>query len=140
MAGRTLGDAITHRFLFAAILLLAFVSPAVAQSAPPAAPAADVSGTWKASFDTQIGVQNYTYELVQKASALTGKITSDNGTSEVKAGKVENGTITFTETLDFGGMTINIIYTGKLASADEIKFTRQVGDLATEELVAKRAK
>lgn len=133
----------TRGLLLAAALVAALVSPARAQTAPPSpapapAPAVDVTGTWKASFDTQIGVQNYTYELVQKGSALTGKITSDNGTSDVKDGKVENGTITFTETLDFGGMTINITYTGKPASADEIKFTRQVGEFATEELVAKR--
>lgn len=133
----------TRGLLLAAALVAALVSPARAQTAPPSpapapAPAVNVTGTWKASFDTQIGVQNYTYELVQKGSALTGKITSDNGTSDVKDGKVENGTITFTETLDFGGMTINITYTGKPASADEIKFTRQVGEFATEELVAKR--
>lgn len=133
----------TRGLLLAAALVAALVSPARAQTAPPSpapapAPAVNVTGTWKASFDTQIGVQNYTYELVQKGSALTGKITSDNGTSDVKDGKVENGTITFTETLDFGGMTINITYTGRPASADEIKFTRQVGDFATEELVAKR--
>lgn len=131
----------THRLLLAAALLLVLTVPALAQTAPPAAPPpVDVTGTWKASFDTQIGVQNYTYEFVQKGTALTGKIASDNGTSEVKDGKVENGTITFTETLDFGGMTINITYTGKPSSADEIKFTRKVGDIATEDLVAKRAK
>jgi hypothetical protein len=131
----------THRILFAAALVLALAGPVIAQTAPPAAaPAVDVTGTWKASFDTQIGVQNYTYEFVQKGATLTGRITSDNGASEVKDGKVENGTVTFTETLEFGGMTITITYSGKPSSADEIKFTRHVGDLATEELVAKRAK
>lgn len=130
-----------QRLLFAAALLLALTRPALAQTAPPATPAAvDVTGTWKASFDTQIGVQNYTYEFVQKGTTLTGKIASDNGASEVKDGKVENGTITFTEILEFGGMTINITYTGKPSSADEIKFTRHVGDFATEELAAKRSK
>jgi len=129
-----------RQLLMAASLVLVTTVATVAQSAPPPAPTVDISGTWKASFDTQIGVQNYTYELVQKGTALTGKISSDNGTSEVKNGKVESGAVTFTETLEFGGMTINITYTGKPSSADEIKFTRQVGDFATEELVAKRAK
>jgi hypothetical protein len=130
-----------HRLLLTAAILFGLALPALAQSTPPAAaPAVDISGTWKASFDTQIGVQNYTYEFVQKGTTLTGKITSDNGVSEVKGGKVESGTVTFTETLDFGGMTINITYTGKPASGDEIKFTRQVGDFATEELIAKRSK
>jgi hypothetical protein len=36
--------------------------------------------------------------------------------------------------------SIRVEYTGKTVSADEIQFTRQVSDLATEELVAKRVK
>ena len=36
--------------------------------------AADITGTWKASFDTQIGTQNYTYEFVVKGTTLTGKL------------------------------------------------------------------
>jgi hypothetical protein len=35
---------------------------------------------------------------------------------------------------------IKITYTGTIVSDDEIKFTRNVADFATEELVAKRAK
>jgi hypothetical protein len=42
-------------------------------------PAADISGTWKASFDTQVGQQNYTYTFVVKEGALTGKIQSEMG-------------------------------------------------------------
>jgi hypothetical protein len=42
--------------------------------------------------------------------------------------------------LKFEGMEIKIDYTGTIVSADEIKFSRQVGDFATEELVAKRSK
>jgi hypothetical protein len=42
--------------------------------------------------------------------------------------------------LNFQGMEIRIVYTGAIVSADEIKFTRQVADFATEELVATRVK
>ena len=42
--------------------------------------------------------------------------------------------------LNFQGTAIRIQYTGKITSADEIKFTRQVADFATEELVATRVK
>src|SRR5690349_20554806 len=52
--------------------------------------AADISGTWKASFDTQIGQQNYTYQFVVKDTTLTGKIQSEmGGTTEIQQGKVE---------------------------------------------------
>lgn len=48
-------------------------------------------------------------------------------------------TLTFVENLKIQGMDIRIEYTGKI-SGDEIKFTRKVGDIATETLLAKRAK
>jgi hypothetical protein len=37
-------------------------------------------------------------------------------------------------------MPLRISYTGTMTSADEIAFTRNVADLAMEELVAKRVK
>jgi len=43
------------------------------------------------------------------------------------------------ETLNFDGQPLRITYKGKIAG-DEIKFTRNVADMATEELVAKRSK
>ena len=38
-----------------------------------AADATNISGTWTASFDTQIGKQDYTYTFVVKGSQLTGR-------------------------------------------------------------------
>jgi hypothetical protein len=35
--------------------------------------AVDVTGTWKAEFDSQIGLQKYIYSLKQDGSKLTGK-------------------------------------------------------------------
>ena len=39
--------------------------------------AANVAGEWKAEFDTQIGVQKYTYTLKQDGDKVTGKANSD---------------------------------------------------------------
>ncbi|HET7217723.1 MAG TPA: hypothetical protein VFJ02_06725 [Vicinamibacterales bacterium] len=102
--------------------------------------AADVTGKWTASFDTQIGRQDYTYDFVVKDSTLTGKIKSNLGASDVLEGKVDGDKISFVEMLRFQDMDIRITYTGTMTSADEIKFTRQVAEFATEELVAKRVK
>ena len=103
--------------------------------------AADITGTWKASFDTQIGQQNYTYEFVVKGTTLTGKIQSEmGGTTEILQGKVEGDKVSFVEVFKFEGNEIQITYTGQVTSNDEIKFTRQVAEFATEEIVAKRAK
>jgi hypothetical protein len=123
----------TRRQWFAVVTLVlgVLVSPVMA---------ADITGKWTASFDTQIGQQNYTYEFVVKDGALTGKAKSDNGETALQNGKVEGDTVTFVENLTFQGMDIKIEYTGKITSADEIKFTRKVADFATEELIAKRAK
>jgi len=121
----------SRRFLVAVAVLALF---------PPYAYAADVTGKWTASFDTQIGQQNYTYEFVVKGSQLTGKAKSDLGETEIQEGKVEGDTITFVENLKFMEMVLRIVYKGTIASDSEIKFTRTVAEFATEQLVAKRAK
>ena len=104
------------------------------------AAAADITGTWTAAFDTQIGVQQYTYTFQVKGSELTGTASSEIATTAIKNGKVDGDTVTFVESLDFMGMLLDISYTGKIVSADQIDFTRKVADVATETLVAKRAK
>ena len=103
--------------------------------------AADISGSWRASFDTQIGTQDYLYTFVVKDSALTGKIQSEmGGTTEILEGKVDGDKVSFVEIFKYQGMEIRITYSGRVTSADEIKFTRQVAEFATEEVVAKRVK
>jgi len=99
---------------------------------------ADASGTWTASFDTQVGVQKYTYTFKVDGDKLTGRAKSENGDTEIQEGKVNGDEISFVENLNFQGMPLRIEYKGKLA-ADEIKFTRNVAGI-TEELVAKRVK
>jgi len=117
------------------VLVLCLIACAV-----PALHAADISGQWAASFDTQIGQQNYTYTFAVKDGMVTGKAKSANGESDIQEGKIDGDKLTFVENLTFQGMEIRIQYTGKIVSNDEIKFTRQVADFATEELVAKRVK
>jgi hypothetical protein len=104
------------------------------------AQASDITGKWTASFDTQIGVQTYTYDFVVKNGVLTGHAKSNLGESALSEGKVEGDKVTFVEMLKFEGMDIRIVYTGTITSADEIKFSRQVADFATEALVARRVK
>jgi len=103
--------------------------------------ATDITGSWRASFDTQIGTQDYMYTFVVKDTALTGKIQSEmGGTTEILEGKVDGDKVSFVEIFKYQGMEIRITYSGQVTSADEIKFTRQVAEFATEEVVAKRVK
>ena len=105
--------------------------------------AADATGKWKAEFDTQVGVQKYTFDLKAEGDKLTGKATYERmgqkGEAELKDGKVTGDDISFVEMLDFQGSPVPITYAGKV-SAEQIKFTRKVGDFATEEFVATRIK
>jgi len=106
---------------------------------PVPAAAADVSGRWTASIDTQIGVQNYTYDFKVEGAKLTGKAKSQFGETEIIEGTVNGDQIKFVENLNFEGQPIRIEYTGRI-SGDEIKFNRKVADFASEDFVAKRAK
>jgi hypothetical protein len=126
------GSARFRRHIIPALFTLALVMVVAAQ-------AADISGRWTAEFDTQIGVQKYTYEFKVEGGKLTGKATSANGSSDVQEGKVSGDEVSFVEMISFQDMKIRVEYKGKVAG-DEIKFTRQVGEFATEQLVAKRAK
>src|ERR1041385_3787406 len=103
--------------------------------------AADVSGTWKSEFDSQIGTQKYTYTLKQDGTNLTGKASSEIGDqkreADLKEGKVDGDNVSFVETMNFNDNDIRITYTGKL-SGNEIKFHREVGEIASEDIVAKR--
>jgi hypothetical protein len=110
---------------------------ALALAATLAASTVDITGKWTASFETAIGRMDYTYDFSVKDGTLTGKATSSFGVVDLLDGKVDGDKVTFGEMLDG---SIRIDYTGKIVSADEIQFTRQVGELATEELVAKRVK
>jgi hypothetical protein len=123
-------DFMSRNSLLVPALLLVLAIPAIA---------ADIAGKWSASFDTQIGVQNYTYTFKVDGAKLTGTAESQFGKTEITEGAVKGDEISFTENLDYQGNALTITYKGKIAG-DEIKFTRNVADMVTEEFVAKRAK
>jgi hypothetical protein len=102
--------------------------------------AADFNGTWTAAIETQVGTQNYTYTFKVEGEKLTGKTKSQFGESEITEGVVKGDDITFVENLNYEGMPLKITYKGKISGTDEIKFTRNVADIADETFVAKRSK
>ena len=123
-----------HRTLIATILALGFLA---------SARAADVAGKWKAEFDTQVGLQKYTFDFKVDGEKLTGKLSAerDGETREASLteGKINKDDISFVETLKLPDRDLRIEFTGKV-SGDEIKFTRKVGDLGSSEATAKRVK
>lgn len=113
-----------------AILLSSFAAPVLA---------ADISGQWTATFNTQVGEQHYVYTFKVEGEKLTGTAKSDNGTSEIQNGTVKGDDVSFVENLNYQGQQLTITYTGKV-SGDEIHFTRDVGGFGKEDLVAKRVR
>src|SRR5512133_55055 len=107
----------------------------------PASRAADISGQWRAEFDSQIGLQKYVFTFQTDGNKVTGKAVSEvNGQkreTELKEGALNGDSVSFVEMFSFQGNEIRIKYTGKVG-ADGIKFTREVGDFAKEELKATR--
>jgi hypothetical protein len=121
------------------ILLLACITCAFVVSAL----AADFAGKWKTEFDTQVGLQKYTFEFKVEGEKLTGKAFFERmetkGEADLLEGKVIGDEISFVEKFTAQDNEIRLEYKGKI-NGDEIKFTRKVGDFATEEFVAKRVK
>jgi hypothetical protein len=102
--------------------------------------AADVSGTWTASFDTQVGKQEYTYTLKVDGGVVTGTAKSNLiGDSTLSDGKVDGNKISFVERGNYQGMPLQFNYTGEIAG-DEIRFKRELMGFPAEEFVAKRSK
>ncbi len=101
--------------------------------------AADASGTWTASFDTQVGKQTYTYTFKVDGAKLTGATKSNLGEGTISDGMVDGNNITFTENMSYQDMPLHIQYKGTL-NGDEINFKRTVVEGTLEEFVAKRSK
>jgi hypothetical protein len=103
--------------------------------------AADLTGHWTSEFDSQIGKQKYAYDFTKAGAEMTGKATYDHqmgkGEAPLSDIKVTGDDVAFTEVVKFDGNELTIKYTGKI-SGDEMKLTRQVGEFATEQIVATR--
>jgi hypothetical protein len=124
-----------------ALLLAAASIAATATLAPSiaiaAAPSANISGTWGTSFESQVGVQTYTYTWTVEGNSITGHAKSNLGEGDIR-GTVDGDKVTFVESLNYQDQVLAITYTGQIVSADEIKFKRDVGGQGGEEFTAKR--
>ena len=108
---------------------------------PCLALATDVTGVWKGEFDSQIGLQKYTYTLKQDGTNVTGKanseVTDQKREADLKEGSIVGDKLTFVENMNIQDNDIRIVYTGKVTD-NEIAFSRQVGDIAKEDFKATR--
>src|SRR5579871_1823988 len=99
--------------------------------------AAGVTGKWTATFNTQVGEQKYTWDLTAAGSKLTGRYMSTNGSGDIADGRIDGDQLSWVENLNYQDMPLRIVYKATLAG-DELKISRNVADIATEEAIAKR--
>src|SRR3954449_322903 len=86
-----------------------------------AAPAADVTGTWKWTVERDGNTIETTLKLKQDGEKLTGTISGrQGGETDIEQGKVKDDAVSFKVTREFGGNKVAVTYQGKL-SGDSIK-------------------
>lgn len=102
--------------------------------------AASVDGKWVAQVPGRDGqAREVTFNFKTDGDTLSGSVTGPRGEAPISDGKINGGEISFSQTLEFGGNEIVLLYKGTV-SGDEIKFTRsrEGGQGRTQEFTAKR--
>jgi hypothetical protein len=99
--------------------------------------AADVDGKWAGTISTPGGDFPVAFEFKSDGATLTGTTMSPDGMSiNIKDGKVDGDKITFGVSFDFGGMALDIAYSG-VVTPTEMKMTADVAGMALEFVVKK---
>lgn len=114
-----------------AVLALAVVSPAAAQTAP------SVAGEWNASMNTPGGPRAFKVVLQVAGDSLTGTVKRASGDVPLR-GSLKGSDVTFTYTIDYGGNALDLTVIATV-TGDEMKGSIDLGGNAKEEFTAKRA-
>jgi hypothetical protein len=98
-----------------------------ATAATPA-PALDVTGTWKGSYDLMGTDTAISFDLKSSGGVVTGTVTGASGkATEIHDGKIEGDTVSFWITTEYQGQEYTIQYKGKIA-AGQIEFSFGLAD------------
>jgi opacity protein-like surface antigen len=117
--------------LVAALALMLVAAPARA---------ADVDGKWSGSLDTPMGAVEVGFNFKADGAKLSGSTTGPDGSElMIKDGKIDGDKITFVVSLDFGGMALDLNYSG-VVKPDQIAFTLDVMGMPFSFAVKKAAK
>jgi len=86
---------------------------------------ADVTGTWSGQMPTRDGeMRDVTFKLKQAGTALTGAMSAFDNDVPIADGKIDGDKLSFSVTLDFGGNSFKLLFTGTV-KGNEIQMTRQ---------------
>lgn len=102
--------------------------------------AADVTGTWKGSFDLQGTNVPVVFHLTAAATGVTGTLEGIQPKPvEIHDGKVDAGTLTFWINTDYEGTTYKVVFKGKVSEGQiEFEFGTEEGSWGTT-MTAKKA-
>ena len=101
--------------------------------------AADVDGKWTGTMSTPGGDFLIAFNFKADGTKLTGSMTGMDGMEiPITNGKVEGNQISYTVTIDLGGMALEMVYKGVVTPA-EIKLDMSVFDMPFQ-LVVKKEK
>jgi hypothetical protein len=90
--------------------------------------AADITGTWKGSFEYNGENVPVTLNLKASGETVSGNIEGlPTSPAKIEDGKLQGEAVTFWIMIDYQGMAVKLVYKGKL-SGNEIKF-----DFGTED-------
>ena len=99
--------------------------------------AADVDGKWTGAVDTPGGQFPVNFTFKAEGAMLTGSMAGMDGSEiPIKDGKIEGSDISFSVTLDFGGMPFELSYKG-VVSPEQIMFSGEAGGMPFEFVVKK---
>src|SRR5258705_589730 len=92
------------------------LAPALCAVARVPLRAADVDGQWTGSLDTPMGAVPMEFNLKADGSTLSGSMLGpDGGQIPIKNGKIDGNKISFNVSIDFGGMSLDFVYTGTVS-------------------------
>jgi hypothetical protein len=78
--------------------------------------AADIDGKWSGSIDTPMGAIPIDFNFKADGATLNGSMGGpDGGQIPIKNGKVDGNKISFNVSVDFGGMSLDFVYTGTVS-------------------------
>jgi len=103
--------------------VLGLVGLAVALAVSPMAGAADLSGTWKGSFDFNGNSVPTALNLKVAGTDVAGTVEGlPNSPADIHEGKVDGDNVTFWVNTDYQGTTYKLVYKGKV-TGDHIDFS-----------------
>ncbi|HUP04138.1 MAG TPA: hypothetical protein VMU19_09120 [Bryobacteraceae bacterium] len=77
--------------------------------------AADLNGSWKGQFDFNGNAVPLTFALKADGAALTGTVTGlPAGAAEIKEGKIQGASISFSVDTEYQGNPVKLVYKGQV--------------------------